>query len=102
MTNTLPESMVILGHKIKIRESPNPENHGLSDVDTLTIYVDPDRPETDIMSTLFHETVHMVLALSGMAYLFDDRTEEAIVRCLEHALWPLVQFRNNALKKRKQ
>lgn len=35
--------------------------------------------------TLFHEAMHAALAVSGLSHLLDEKIEEAIISCFEHA-----------------
>lgn len=43
-------------------------------------------------STLLHEITHAALGVAGLADVIDnEKLEEAIVVCLEHALLPLLQ-----------
>jgi hypothetical protein len=65
--------------------------HGLCDFDKRTILVNEDSTPEEKAVTLFHETLHMTFAISGMAYTLEDKQEEAIVRCIENGLWPLLK-----------
>lgn len=42
-------------------------------------------------STLLHELIHAALGTAGHDEILGDKTEEALVVCLEHALMPLLQ-----------
>ena len=45
------------------------------------------------ISTKLHETLHAVLATSGLSQLLDHETEEALVTCLEHYLVDKINHR---------
>lgn len=49
-----------------------------------------------LFSTLAHELTHAVLHISGVANLLTEKTEEAIVRSIEHFLLPaLAELHDN-------
>jgi hypothetical protein len=90
--NHPPAFIEIMGQKVKIKVKKS-EDHGLYSHDKKTITVDRDLlddPE-ELMSTLFHESIHAALAISGVRWVLgaDDEEimpkEEALVRCLEQA-----------------
>lgn len=102
MTN-FPTSIDIMGHEIQIELV-----EGLKNEDGQSLYGECDDAEKVIricsisnktqkkrLETLFHEICHMVLNLSGVAYMLDEegKQEEAIVRALENGLGPIVTFK---------
>jgi len=44
-------------------------------------------------STLFHEALHGALETSGLDEILKDNIDEAIVKAIENALWPVLKFR---------
>jgi hypothetical protein len=89
----LPKSITIFGHRFKIVVKPLEGDHGRSDVDSKTIYVDSTIPYTEQETTLAHEALHMVLDLGGLGFMMTDDVNEAIVRCLEYGFLPLVELK---------
>lgn len=91
----IPTSITILGKKIKIRkpkklvDQSGQELFGLFDHDKMTIYVSQSKGH-DMNSTFFHECIHAVLFISGHNETLEHEQEEAIVRVLEHALYPIL------------
>ena len=43
--------------------------------------------------TIFHETIHAVLYISGQSETLTDEQEEGLVLALEHGLWPLIKLK---------
>jgi len=86
----LPEKITILGYHIKVKAASLEEDHGQYDGDTKTIKIDIS-PANNWGSTLFHESLHASLDISGVSEVLGSRTEEAVVRCIENALWPLIE-----------
>lgn len=41
-------------------------------------------------ATLFHEAIHAALGVAGLNEILDEKTEEAVVRCLENAFAEIV------------
>ena len=55
------------------------------------ILIDPDEDEKNTrMLTIFHEAIHAALDIGGVAHALSPDMEEAIVRCIENGLGPLV------------
>ena len=86
----IPKSVTIFGYRIRVVQK-DIEEHGLSDLDARTIYLKESDSESEKQASLFHELIHMSLAISGLSFDLTEGKEEAIVRCLEHALWPLLK-----------
>ncbi len=90
----LPKHITILGHKIKIKQEPMNADHGEFQHSRSQPIIKIDSGhETDGMRgrILFHECMHAALGLSGLAETLDHKQEEAIVFCLEHSLWHLIE-----------
>lgn len=86
----LPKSVTMFGYRIKIVQKDIDE-HGLCDWDSKVITLRDSDPTDIQQATLFHELLHMALALGGTKYLLSDKEEEAVVRTLENGLWPLLK-----------
>ena len=86
----LPKHINILGYKIPIKLTSLDENHGEYSTEPRVIKIN-DEPSHDWGSTLFHESLHASLEISGLREMFGPEKEEAIVRCIENALWPLIE-----------
>lgn len=81
----------VMGHRIKIEhKSIDDESHGDYDRDKLVIRINPDST-ADKDSTLFHEVIHSIMELSGLSEVLEDKLEEAITRCIERNLYPILQ-----------
>lgn len=82
----LPDTIVILGIKFKVEYSDlGKDLHGDSDIDKKLIRINSMMGADTQKSTLFHECIHMALRVPGFDHIISMKTEEAIVRCLEHA-----------------
>ena len=89
-----PSSAQVFGHKIKIvychvMPKASLDTFGVTYFDTKIIYIWLEQPKDEMEKTLFHELCHMVLFLSGHCWKMKDDDEEAVVRALEHGLYPL-------------
>jgi hypothetical protein len=84
-------SIKVLDRKVKIEYIDDAENWGECDSDHLVIRLSKDclQDETIHYSTLLHEVTHMILRLSGVAFM-EQNDEEAYVRCIENLLIPWV------------
>lgn len=89
----LPGSLVISGHDFEVELAHMEDRYGDCDVTKRKIRIDPTEPLDRQWETLFHETIHAVLGLSGYSELLKDDLEEALVVLLQHQLWPLLDFR---------
>lgn len=91
MIMSMPKSIMLMGHRIKIELNDDPDNHGTCDVPMRTIYIRRTDPISLQRETLLHECVHMILGLSGISQLLSDELEEAIVIAVETGLSPLIK-----------
>jgi len=83
----LPTIVSVLGVEFSVEYSDlsNDNLCGDSCIDKRLIRVSTHLTNDMMRSTLFHECIHMALAVGGVNQLFNGKVEEAIVRCLEHA-----------------
>jgi hypothetical protein len=82
-------SIMVLDRKIKIEYVEDKDNWGECDSDMLIIRLSKDclkYPEIHA-TTLLHEVTHMILRLSGVAFM-EINDEEAYVRCIESLVIP--------------
>lgn len=94
----LPKTLPILGHDVSILNVALDEDYADADDVRREIRVDLVKHKKDSVDpefSLFHEVLHIALGLSGVSEVLDDKHEEAVVKCLENGLWPLVQFRKD-------
>ena len=91
-------SIKVLDHKVKIEYMEHINNWGECDSDRLIIRLSNECLEDDRIhySTLLHEVTHLILRLSGVAYM-EANDEEAYVRCIENLLIPWVLKNQNIL-----
>lgn len=89
---------MVLDHKIKIEYVDDFENWGECDSDRLVIKLSTQclTDKNIHYSTLLHEVTHMILRLSGVAFM-EANDEEAYVRCIENLLIPWVLKNQNIL-----
>ena len=81
-------SLRVLGKRIRVRYSDIDE-WGLCDNDQLTIFISLkciDDPNQHWL-TIIHEVTHMILRLTGLAFM-ERNEEEAYVRCIENLIIP--------------
>lgn len=92
-----PESIAILGIEFQIQYTDDlPEGHyGLCEGWDRVIKIDKKLKGADLELTLMHEIFHAILHVSGWSEKLGSKTEEGIVRALEHGLSPLFTFRKN-------
>ena len=86
----LPKHLNILGYKIPVKLTSLDESHGEYTTEPRMIKIN-DEPTHDWGSTLFHEACHTSLEISGLREILGSDKEEAIVRCIENAIWPLIE-----------
>lgn len=86
----LPKEVEILGRKIRVvwADLEGEDLHGKFQHDTIKIASDP---TNNVMSTLFHECIHASLDVAGHTANLSEGLEEAIVVCIENALYPLIE-----------
>lgn len=88
----------VLDHKVKIVYSDNKENWGECDSDRMVITLSTEclKDAQIHFATLVHEVTHMILRMSGVAFM-EANDEEAYVRCIENLLIPWVLKNQNIL-----
>jgi hypothetical protein len=86
---TMPKYISILGKRIQIKQVGLEENHGEYHASPRVIKIDSSC--TDKYETLFHESLHAALEISGLRETMQNGQEEAVVRCIENALFPLIK-----------
>lgn len=90
--NYKPKNILIAGQRIQIEYKKNLEEFGSFNVDNLTITIRDSLTPKETLSTIIHESMHCVLALSGLSYLIDDEAkEEALVRAVDYLLIPIIK-----------
>ena len=89
--------VMVLDHKVKIVYSNDKENWGECDSDKMVITLSTDclKDPRIHATTLMHEVTHMILRLSGVAFM-EENDEEAYVRCIENLVIPWM-FKNKHL-----
>lgn len=92
----IPEEVIILGHTISVETTELPSGtYGDACGWTKRIRLDLAQikhDKVDVGEILFHEILHIALAISGLTHTIEDE-EEAIVRCLQNAIYPLIKLR---------
>jgi Zn-dependent peptidase ImmA (M78 family) len=83
------EYIQILGHVIEVQRIPLEDLHGFYSSEDKLIVINSNYPIESQQQTLFHEILHASLFISGTKFLLDNKQEEAIVRALESALYPI-------------
>jgi hypothetical protein len=83
----LPSTITVLGIEFKVEylDLSKEDLMGDSDIDKKLIRINSTVSHDIQKSTLFHECIHMALRIPGFDHIISAKTEEAIVRCLEHA-----------------
>lgn len=89
----LPPSVTVLGHHFSVVPMENPDDHSYGEMDGEggVIRINTSHGPEDQRRTLFHECIHAAFYVSGWSQVFSTNREEAIVRLIENALWPLVR-----------
>lgn len=82
--------ITIFGSKIKIRyirkllhDDEGEQLDGAFDSQSMTIFVST---KSDINATIFHESLHAAIYLSGSSALLNEKSEEAVVCAIENGL----------------
>ena len=84
----IPRSVVIAGHRIRIRIVDGRELDGVyGDWSGERKEIRLARGEDLMVATLRHEMMHAALDLSGVGWC-KRYQEEAIVRCMDEIFWP--------------
>jgi len=87
-----PKSLLVAGHKLAIEYRKDLDDFGQFNVDRMTIIIRDSLNPKETLSTIIHESVHAILALSGLSYLIDDESkEEALVRAIDYLLIPIIK-----------
>lgn len=76
--------MLILGREYRVVFRQDMEDFGQCHPDEGVLEVKSGVPQ--MAATLLHETMHAILAESGLTHLLDNNLEEAIVRAMENGL----------------
>ena len=86
-------SIEIMGRKIRVVYKKTNDLHGEFDGDKGVITLDANIVKDDELhrATFIHECTHAVLFYSGLNELLTDEKEEAIVRCIEYNLLPVIE-----------
>lgn len=68
------------------------EDYGESLPEDRRVHINLPRHKTSEAAerTLFHELMHCVLALTGQDQHLDEKTEEGVIRALEHGMYPAI------------
>lgn len=89
----LPKTVAVAGTELEIDIRPKFEHMGEFLHDRRTIVINGSYPLEAQWQTLFHETLHAALYLSGQAEGLTGAKEEAIVIAIENSLWPIISFK---------
>jgi hypothetical protein len=90
--------VMILDHKVKIIYSNDLEDWGQCDSDKMVITLSTECLKDSRLhfATLAHEVTHMILRLSGVAFM-ETNDEEAHVRCIDNLIIPWVLKNQNII-----
>ena len=93
---------MVLGQSVKIEYVDGMDNWGECDQDKMLIRLSKLclEDKKDHFSTLVHEVTHLILRMSGIAYM-EANDEEAYVRCIENLIIPWVLENQNILDEKK-
>lgn len=88
----LPSEVTVLGHVFKVvpMENPSDDDYGEMKGEESRIGINISHSLEDQRKTLFHECIHAAFYVSGWSQVLSHNKEEAIVRLIENALWPLI------------
>jgi hypothetical protein len=98
----LPKSLILLGQEFHIELS---ELEKAEDEDTVygetngqerKIRIDKYHPKPSLNHTLFHESIHAVLHISGQSIHLTEAQEEAITVVIENAFGDYINIRDLA------
>ena len=91
----IPRRIDVMGHPITVTRRNIPDAFGEFWIDDESgkarIALDKGMDSEYSEKILFHELVHAVLHFSGAIETLSEEQEEAIVRAMEHGLFPLYQ-----------
>ena len=93
-----PKHLLVCGVKVPVAYVPDltDEDHqlvsGLTSVEEYGIKISTTLNKTplQVARTLFHEYLHAIMEISGLDCVVKPEVEEALVRCFEFQLYPLV------------
>lgn len=88
----LPSEVTVLGHRFAVEpmESPEDGEYGEMHGEAAIIRINTSHKFDDQRRTLFHECLHAAFYVSGWSQVFSTSREEALVRLIENAIWPLI------------
>lgn len=93
-----PTQITISGRKFRVTQPDKVDSDdslGDSHVDRRLIQIKAGQTDADFESCLLHESLHMMLAISGHNQDLSDDKEEALVICLEYGLIELYKRRGS-------
>ncbi len=93
--NRLPESVLVSGVRFSIAWEHTFDDCVFGDTDVHDRKVrmgDRCKIPAERASTLFHELMHCALGVAGFGEMLEEKLEEAIVTCLENALYPHLEM----------
>ena len=90
----IPTTITIMGIKFKVDVLDLTKEYlcGDSCLAKKLIRINSQQTLEEQKSTLYHECLHMALHISGVSSLLTDDLEEAIVICIENAIFPLIKL----------
>jgi hypothetical protein len=99
---SIPRSINILGRKVKVHVGTIPNDlMGMCEGPKLLISIADNQTEDEAKSTLFHESLHMAIYLSGLSNIIvNEDIEEALVTMLENGFQHAVDVSKLEIKGR--
>ncbi len=98
---SLPKSVMVLGHKFTIKWDHAFDDGDFGDTDILEreIRIGKRCDTADKRaSTYFHEIIHAAIGVAGHEHSLGEKLEESLVTGLENALYPLLDTVLNVRK----
>lgn len=95
----LPSCINVFGKEFDIIITNLKGLHGDCDATKGVIRIHQNSSIESARSTLFHESIHAALAVSGQNEMLREDQEEALVRMLEHAFYHIVDVNKLRLDK---
>lgn len=91
-TQYKPSKIFIAGKRFKIIYQEDLEDFGRFDYENQIIIIRSTLNQREIYQTIIHEAFHVALYLSGVSFAIDsEKIEEAIIRCFDNFLLPLIE-----------
>lgn len=91
LEDNLPASVDVMGLEFSVNLQPMKKGDwGECVIEERKIFINQAIDLGHARDTLFHESVHAALGVSGLSHLLEYNLEEAIVRCIEHAFCHVV------------